>query len=103
MGFRASPEIRGKIVQWAENQPDMPSLSEAIRRLVEKALKSEPPKPIAKPGRRTRAKELAKVAIEKMSDPTASPEEREQRRRRLTKGPLEFREDRVDLPKTKLK
>ncbi len=58
-----------------------------------------PPKPIAKPGRRTRAKELAKVAIEKMADRSASPEERTERRRRLTKGPLEFREDRVDLPK----
>jgi hypothetical protein len=28
-------------------------------------------------------------------------EERTQRRRRLTKGPSEFREDRVDLPKAK--
>ena len=79
----------------------MPTLSEAIRRLVEKALKSEaPPKPIAKPGRR-RAKELARDAIEKMADPAASPEERTQRQRRLTKGPEEFREVRVDLPQRK--
>jgi hypothetical protein len=40
-------------------------------------------------------------AIEKIIDPAAPPEERAQRRRRLTKGPLEFREDRVDLPKAK--
>jgi hypothetical protein len=32
-------------------------------------------------------------------DPATPPEERAQRRRRLTKGPPEFREDRVDLPK----
>jgi len=38
MGFRAAPEIRGRIVHWAENQPDHPSLSEAIRRLVELGL-----------------------------------------------------------------
>jgi hypothetical protein len=57
--------------------------------------------PAARPGRRGRAQELARDAIEKMGDPTASPEERAQRRRRLTKGPLEFREDRVDLPKAK--
>jgi hypothetical protein len=102
MGFRADPAIRASIVSWAEKQPDMPTLSEAIRRLVEIALKSEVTrKPITKPGRRTRAKELARDAIEKMGDPTASPEERDQRRRRLTKGPLEFREDRVDLPKAK--
>ncbi len=88
------------IEHWAMSQADQPPRSQAIRRLIEIAL---PPKPIAKPGRRTRAKELARDAIEKMADPTASPEERDQRRRRLIKGPLEFREDRVDLPKTKRK
>jgi|SRR5882757_5735318 hypothetical protein len=104
MGFRADPATRAAVVRWAENQPDLPTLSEAIRRLVEIALKREvPPKPIAKPGRRTRAKELARDAIEKMADPAASPEERTQRRRRLTKGPTEFREVRVDQPKAKTK
>jgi hypothetical protein len=39
MGFRADPVIRAAIVKWAENQPDTPSLSEAIRRLVELGLK----------------------------------------------------------------
>jgi hypothetical protein len=122
MGFRAAPEIRGRIVHWAENQPDHPSLSEALRRLVEMGLsqaKQPGPrvlstskeaaaraaelaaKPIAKPGRRARARELAGDAIEKMADTTASPEERDQRRRRLTKGPTEFREARVDQPKRK--
>jgi hypothetical protein len=39
MGFRADPVIRASIVRWAETQPDMPTLSEAIRRLVEIGLK----------------------------------------------------------------
>jgi hypothetical protein len=39
MGFRAEPVMRAEIVRWAENQPDIPSLSEAIRRLVELGLK----------------------------------------------------------------
>jgi hypothetical protein len=30
------------ILHWAENQPDNPSLSEAIRRLVEMGLKAKP-------------------------------------------------------------
>src|SRR6476619_6898512 len=91
MGFRAAPNLRASIVRWAETQPDMPSLSEATRRLVEIALAGHvPPKTIAKPGRRTRARELAKGAIEKIADPAASPEERTQRQRRLTKGPEEF-------------
>jgi hypothetical protein len=39
MGFRADPVIRVSIVRWAEKQPDTPTLSEAIRRLVEIGLK----------------------------------------------------------------
>jgi hypothetical protein len=74
----------------------------AIRRLVEIGLKAKAEaKTVSKPGRRRRAQELAANAIEKMIDPAASPEERVRRRRRLTKGPPEFREDRVDLPKAK--
>jgi hypothetical protein len=41
MGFRADPATRARIVRWAENQPDMPSLSEAIRRLVEIGLRAK--------------------------------------------------------------
>jgi hypothetical protein len=100
MGFRADPAIRAAIVRWAEAQPDGPSLSEAIRRLVEIGLMVRA-KPVSKPGRRLRAQELAANTIEKMIDPAAPPEERAQRKRHLTKGPSEFREDRVDLPKPK--
>jgi hypothetical protein len=39
MGFRASPAMRASVVRWAESQSDAPSLSEAIRRLVELGLK----------------------------------------------------------------
>jgi hypothetical protein len=78
------------------------SRSEAIRRLVELGLKAETrSNRVAKPGRRTRAQELAREVIEKMIDPAATPDERDQRRRRLTKGPPEFRDHRVDLPKAK--
>jgi hypothetical protein len=89
-------------------QPQKPQVlstaKQGIARAAEMAARtidSLPPEHVGKPGRRTRAKELAKITIEKMGDPTASPEERDQRRRRLTKGPLEFREDRIDLPKAK--
>jgi hypothetical protein len=102
MGFRADPVIRAAIVRWAEKQPDKPSLSEAIRRLVELGLNVKAPaKPVSKPGHRLRVQELAASTIEKMIDPAVPPEERAQRRRQLTKGPSEFREDRVDLPRVK--
>jgi hypothetical protein len=73
--------------------------AEAIDSLGLKAKTSA--RPVSKPGRRLRAQELATKAIEKIIDPAAPPEERAQRRRRITKGPLEFRKDRVDLPKAK--
>jgi hypothetical protein len=90
-----------QIVAWAARQKDHPSRAEAIRRLVELGLtvKTKAKQPSA--ARAVRAKELATKAIDKIIDPSAPPEERAQRRRRLTKGPSEFREDRVDLPRTR--
>jgi hypothetical protein len=60
-----------------------------------------PAKPAGKASNKTYAAELATKVVDKMIDPSAPPKERAQRRRRLTKGPTEFREDRVDLPKAK--
>ena len=99
---RWSPALGTEVDKWAGSQPDTPTRSEAIRRLVELGLKLKTPaRPVSKPGRRLRAQELAAKAIEKIIDPSAPPEERAQRRRRFTKGPPEFREDRVDQPKAK--
>jgi hypothetical protein len=102
MGFRAVPVLRAAIVRWAENQPDMPTLSEATRRLVELGLAAKAPaRPASKPGRQLRAQELATKEIDKIGDPSMPPEEHARRRRRLTKGPEEFREVRVDRAKAK--
>lgn len=102
MGFRASPEMRASVVRWAENQPDKPSLSEAIRRLVELGLplktkgsaKSEDP--VRSEGTKGRARELAGNTIDKLSDATASADDQAIRKRRLLKGPEEFQRIRVD-------
>jgi hypothetical protein len=101
--LRVLPEQSLAIAAWISKQKE-PSLTrpEAIRRLVELGLTVRT-RPVSKPGRRSRAQELATKAIEKIIDPAAPPEERAQRRRRLTKGPTEFLEDRVDLPKAKWK
>jgi transglutaminase-like putative cysteine protease len=88
--------------KWAQHNET--TRSDAIRRLVEIGLKAKTPaRSVSKPGQRARAQELAAKAIEQIVDPSAPPEERAQRRHRLTKGPTEFREDRVDLPKAKAK
>jgi hypothetical protein len=101
--LRVLPDQSAAIDVWIAKQKE-PELTrpEAIRRLVELGLKVKAQaRPVSKPGRRLRAQELATKAIEKISDPTAPPEERAQRRRRLTKGPTEFREARIDQPKAK--
>lgn len=99
MGFRAEPATRAAIVRWAENQPDTPSLSEAIRRLVEiglgKSGQSASVTPTAAASSE-RAKELAGKTVDRLTDPAAPPEEKAVRKRRLIKGPSEFREVRVD-------
>jgi hypothetical protein len=100
--IRLSKELRETVDKWASKQDGQPGRSEAIRRLVELGLTVKTPaRPVSKPGRKLRAQELAWKTIEKIVDPSAPPEERDQRRHRLTKGPLEFREHRVDLPKAK--
>ncbi|WP_283809625.1 ribbon-helix-helix protein, CopG family [Bradyrhizobium manausense] len=39
--FRLSDEFMARLDEWAAHQPDMPSRSEAIRRLVELGLKAK--------------------------------------------------------------
>jgi Arc/MetJ-type ribon-helix-helix transcriptional regulator len=89
-----------QIEQWSASAEV--TRSEAIRRLVELGLTVKTPaRHMSKPARAARAVELAANAIDKIGDPAAHPEEHAQRRRRLTKGPEEFREVRVDRPKAK--
>jgi hypothetical protein len=97
IGLRASPELRGLIEQWASREADTPSLSEAIRRLVELGLtvKAEH-RPsgealLARSGKASKASDMAGRTVDKVSDLMASTEENADRKRRLIKGPSEFR------------
>jgi hypothetical protein len=102
--IRLSDGFIAKVDDWAAAQDDAPGRSAAIRRLVELGLtvrvKASPGQRL-RAARADRAKELASKTIEKMIDPAAPAGERAQRRRRLIKGPSEFRENRVDQPKAK--
>jgi hypothetical protein len=99
MGFRAEPVIRASIVRWAEMQPDMPTLSEAIRRLVELGLTVKSKGRSTSGDQKLRAREMAGKAIDHLTDTVASADDQATRKRRLLKGPEEFREVRVDRPK----
>ena len=97
-GLRISEELMAEIAKWAEKNET--TRSDAIRRLVELGLTVKTPaRPTSRPARILRAQELAAKVIDKIADPAARPDERAERQRRLTKGPEEFREVRVDRPK----
>src|ERR1700722_4768161 len=99
-GVRIADDLMNQIMHRAK--ADGATRSEAIRRLVELGLTVKAKaRAASKPGRMLRAAELATTAIDKIADPAAHPEERAERRRRLTKGPEEFREVRVDRPRAK--
>ena len=89
-------------MRWAESQPDMPTLSEAIRRLVELGLTVKTKGRQSSESQKVRAREMAGKAIDKMTDTTAAPDDQATRKRRLLKGPEEFRAVKVDRPNRKL-
>lgn len=100
--IRLPEDLRVRVEAWAAKLNDTPSRSEAIRRLVEMGLASVRPT-IAKASEKTAAgaSKLAGRMIDILGDGSAPIEEREKRKRRLIKGPPEFREMRADLPKSK--
>jgi hypothetical protein len=102
IGVRVPPAGVAELDAWIKKHEPELSRPEAIRRLVELGLAAKAPaRPASKPGRQLRAQELATKEIDKIGDPSMPPEEHAQRRRRLTKGPEEFREVRVDRAKAK--
>jgi hypothetical protein len=86
---------------WREKQKDGPSRPEAIRRLVEQGLTVKHKLKGPRAAVIARAKELAAKAIDRMSDGNATADDQSYRKRRLLKGPEEFRNSRVDRAKVK--
>jgi hypothetical protein len=100
VGIRLAPELILEIDQWSE-KAKAPSRSEAIRRLVELALAGSRPMKQRSPKATAKATDLAGQEIDALADSSATHEERQQRKRRLLKGPREFRDIRGDLAKPK--
>jgi Arc/MetJ-type ribon-helix-helix transcriptional regulator len=99
--IRLPEDLRVRVEAWAAGLGDTPSRSEAIRRLVEIGLASvRTAKPTDKKSA-AKAAGLAGEMVDYLSDHSVPADVREQRKRRLLKGPSEFREMRTDLPKTK--
>lgn len=107
------PELQA-IDAWRREQADPLTRGQAIRDLVRSALAiprtrrrcsaatlsgSNPPS--RKQSGPIIASQLAGEQIDKISDRSAPPEERQARKRHLIKGPKEFRDVRIDVPKSK--
>lgn len=92
-------ELIARVEAWADQQHL--SRSEAIRRLVELGLSASQPRPAGAHKAASTARELAGEKLDRMGDASATDEQRATRKRRLLKGPEEFREDRRDQPAAK--
>jgi Arc/MetJ-type ribon-helix-helix transcriptional regulator len=98
VGTRLPESLLAEIGRWSQRN-EVASRSEAIRRLIETGLQFDGQKRSFDVSRGARAEELAGAQINKMGDASATGEERTKRKRRLTRGPSEFREGRVDQPR----
>jgi hypothetical protein len=103
VGVRMTPLQQDAIKGWAADQGDTPSLAEAIRRLVEIGLAGATTGRAKKSASSPKSSDLAAMQIDKLVDKTLPAEEQAVRKRRLLKGPSEFRDVRVDVPKAKKK
>jgi hypothetical protein len=89
--LRLSPDLCDRIDAWAALQKDRPDSAEAIRRLLLVGLKTERSKRPLSEKAAAKASELAGKTLDTLGDKSATEGEREQRKRRLLKGPKEFR------------
>ena len=95
VGIRLPSELIQAVDTWADRN-DTPSRSEAIRRLVELGLAAFPSNRTHSPKAHAKSVEMAHETLDRHADQTATPEEQARRKRRLMKGPKEFRGIRQD-------
>ena len=88
---RLTDELRKSVATWAGTQRDKPDDAEAIRRLIVAGLKAERSKRPLSEESAAKASKLAGETLDRLGDKTASPDEQDRRKRRLLKGPKEFR------------
>jgi hypothetical protein len=94
IGLRLPAKVTTQVDRWAELNGV--TRSQAIRSLIEQAL-SGSWSGQRSPKARTKAQELASAQLDKLIDVSAPDEEQQQRKRRLLKGPKEFRDLRDEI------
>ena len=105
LNVRMPPDELKSVDVWIKTQPaPRPTRAEAIRRLVGQALAGGAQRSQKRTKKSAaKAREMAGQAIDRLLGEAGSlpVDEQERRKRRLTKGPSEFREIRGDLPEPK--
>ncbi len=99
-GVRISDALILAVDRWA-SENHSPSRSDAIRRLLELGLGGTATTHPRSKGSKHKAAETAAREIDRLGDLGLTGEEQATRKRRLIKGPREFRDVRSDQPKTK--
>jgi Arc/MetJ-type ribon-helix-helix transcriptional regulator len=94
---KLSEAMTAEIDAWAEAH-DM-NRSDAIRQLVQLGLNASPVQRASSRRDPIDIEGLAVTQIDRLLDPSLPTEERKRRIRRLTEGPPEFADQRIDLPK----
>ena len=100
VGARLPPALIAQLDAWASREAI--GRSEAMRRLLERALASEVQDDLGT-AEGQKASKFADRVAEDLVDKSLPLEEQQRRKRALIKGPKEFREIREDLPKDKTK
>jgi hypothetical protein len=96
---KTSEKLTADVDAWAEAHGA--ARSDAIRQLIELGLSAAPSAALLGSIMRdpVEIEDLAVKQIGQLLDPSLPVEERERRIRRLTEGPPEFSDERIDLPK----
>jgi Arc/MetJ-type ribon-helix-helix transcriptional regulator len=97
--IRLASKLTAEIDKWGEANR-VTSRSEAIRRLLELGLAASQPLRRRNLEAASKALDLAALELDKLIDPSTSDEERKMRKRRLLRGPKEFRDMRGDVSKS---
>ena len=94
--IRLSSELRESVDAWAAKQSDKPARPGAILRLVELGLETTHRRESA-PNRAAKASEMAAREVDRISDPSATEEERQLRKRRHRKSSETSARNRVKI------
>ena len=104
-GFSINVRLQGEQLEhldgWIAKQREYRSRPEAIREILARALKLAQPRQMGPHKGASKAAAMAGKELDRLGDTSATEEQRRSRKRKLLKGPNEFRGMREDQPKRK--